>query len=151
MNLNRFSEALPYFNEVVERRITVSGADQLSTESMFWTAWILDKLERKAEALTMYQKLLQIQRQDLGEDHEDTLMTLTNIAVVLSSLERLSEALKYYDEVLQSNIRVLGTDHQDTLRIMMVKVAVLKKLKRYKEAIDVHVQVLEIKQRHRKR
>jgi len=53
-----------------------------------------------------------------GEDNEDTLRTLLEIAFMMYKQDLYEEALAFAEEGLEKCVRVLGNDHQVTLDFM---------------------------------
>jgi hypothetical protein len=54
-------------------------------------------------------------RRGLGEEHPDTLRSMSNLAGTLRKLGDLNGAAKLQDTVLTARRRVLGEDHPDTI------------------------------------
>jgi non-specific serine/threonine protein kinase/serine/threonine-protein kinase len=69
-----------------------------------------------AEAEQILQEALRAERQILGPDHPDTLVTAHALANVLWYQRRFADADVLYLEVVASRTRALGVDHPDTLR-----------------------------------
>ena len=63
----------------------------------------------------MQVRALAINRRVLGEEHRDTLTSLTNMGALLMDQGKLSEAEPYWREALAKRRRVLGEDDLDTL------------------------------------
>ncbi|MEV6842192.1 tetratricopeptide repeat protein, partial [Actinoplanes sp. NPDC051411] len=51
----------------------------------------------------------------LGEDHPDTLISRSNLALIYQVAGRTAEAVAEFEAVLADQQRVLGEDHPDTL------------------------------------
>jgi non-specific serine/threonine protein kinase/serine/threonine-protein kinase len=58
---------------------------------------------------------LDIRRRDLGNDHPDTLNSITGLGDLLYEQRRLNDALPYFRQALDGRRRALGHDHPDTL------------------------------------
>ncbi|XP_026830198.1 uncharacterized protein LOC105278802 isoform X2 [Ooceraea biroi] len=87
----------------------------------------VEALEHYKKASEIYEKVLEIQNNNLDKEHEHTLNTLRDIAHTNNNLGRLKsqdnpiEALKHYEkaskiykEVLEIQIRTLGEEHDKT-------------------------------------
>jgi hypothetical protein len=59
------------------------------------------------------------QRRVLGEDHPETLRSVSNLAFDLTSLGDHEQGLRLFRDTLDSRRRVLGDDHPDTLVAMV--------------------------------
>ena len=55
-------------------------------------------------------------RRALGEDHPDTLVSATNLAVILRALGETQAARELAEDTLTRRRRTLGEDHPDTQR-----------------------------------
>jgi len=68
-----------------------------------------------AASLPVLESLLAAQRESLGDDHSDTLLTRQQIAFCVGVGGDRSTAVELYRAVLGDQERVLGPDHPDTL------------------------------------
>lgn len=69
-----------------------------------------------------------------GNEADETLQALNNLAVVFHKLEREEEAEAFHREVLATRMKVLGPLHKDTLTTRNNLGAVLLEQKKYQEA-----------------
>ncbi|MDG7055245.1 MAG: tetratricopeptide repeat protein, partial [Wolbachia endosymbiont of Menacanthus eurysternus] len=67
------------------------------------------------KALEAYKEMFDIQKNEFGCNHPDTLRTQYNMALVLDYLYEWNEALQTYQEVFEKRRDVLGLDHPRTL------------------------------------
>ena len=70
------------------------------------------------EAKRLYEDCLKRRRKVLGDDHEDTLNTMYNLAINYNDQCRYEEAKRLYEDCLARQRKVLGDDHPSTLRTM---------------------------------
>ena len=68
-----------------------------------------------AEALPLQEAALATRRKVLGDDHLDTLVSMSNMGILLQWWGKLSEAEPYLRECLERKRRVLGDDHRETV------------------------------------
>jgi tetratricopeptide (TPR) repeat protein len=66
-------------------------------------------------AKPLLERALQTRRLVLGEEHPDTLQSMSHLGALLNNLGKRSEAMACYRDVLNISLRVLGEDHPDTL------------------------------------
>jgi tetratricopeptide (TPR) repeat protein len=66
-------------------------------------------------AKPLLERALQARRLVLGEEHQDTLISISHMGSLLSDQGKRSEAIPCYREALDTSRRVLGEDHPDTL------------------------------------
>jgi len=85
-------------------------------------AWLLDRaatyLTARGEpraARPLSQRVYQLDRSRLGDDHPDTLRRAHNLAVDLSQLGEHEQARRLDENSLTQHRRILGEDHPDTL------------------------------------
>ncbi len=77
-------------------------------------AYVLTRGE-PASARPLYERALSLRRSVLGEDHPDTLDTVTNLAMDLHELGQYEQARQLDEDTLTRYRRVLGEDHPHTL------------------------------------
>jgi CHAT domain-containing protein len=102
--------------EISEREIIIhqqiTGNRLSESESLAKIAFILNKWDRKREAIVFYNKALDIQRQlKIRPQQAETLIAL---AEVYESLGAYQQSLKTYDEALDLALAVDNLDHQDS-------------------------------------
>ena len=66
-------------------------------------------------ALRLLFPSLRMRRSTLGDEHPDTLRSLSNLASLLQDQGKLSEAEPLFMEVLRMRRSILGDDHPDTV------------------------------------
>jgi non-specific serine/threonine protein kinase/serine/threonine-protein kinase len=114
--------------EVTARKLLDRGADRIDREppnDPVLQARLMTMLGRTYHGLGLYpkakhllEKSVEIQRRQLGLDHEDTLATLHTLALVYNDQGRFSESEAAYREAIEHERRVLGTTHPLTLTSM---------------------------------
>ncbi len=76
------------------------------------TYWAIGLYEH---ATPLQEAALRTRRDELGDDHPDTLRSINSMGTLLVYQRKLTEAEPYFREALEGNRRVLGDDHADTL------------------------------------
>ncbi|HZP65401.1 MAG TPA: tetratricopeptide repeat protein [Rudaea sp.] len=66
-------------------------------------------------ALPLQEHALAIRRRILGEEHPDTLTSISEMGLLLENKGKLSESEPYFREALEKRRRILGEEHRDTL------------------------------------
>jgi hypothetical protein len=79
-----------------------------------------------AGARGLQERVLEVQRRVLGEDHPATLRSLNNLASTLRDQGDLAGARGLQERVLDVRRRVLGEDHPATLRSVKTLTAMLE-------------------------
>ncbi|CAE6539782.1 unnamed protein product [Rhizoctonia solani] len=91
--------------------------------------------------------LLEALKKEHGEDHEDTLLIMNNLATVYSDLGRHDEAEILQVQLVESSKRVLGEEHESTLTRIADLASDYSKLGRHNEAMQLQTQVLDTTRR----
>jgi tetratricopeptide (TPR) repeat protein len=95
------------------------------------------------EAEQFYNKCLEINVQELGEDHVNTLTCLSLVAAVLHAQDKLAEAESFCRRALDGRERVLGPEHEDTIASVSGLAALLHAQDKLKEAEPLYVRALQ--------
>jgi len=102
-------------------------------------------LPKRAEAIES--RALAIRKAELGNDHPDTLASVSGMGKALADLARWDESVALHREALEGRRRVLGDDHPDTLESMHDLGATLLHLNRPAEAEQFRRGALEGRRR----
>lgn len=108
---------------------------------------VLMQIGRRDLALPHIEAALSIRRRLLGEDHLDTLNSLSNYAFVLEGFGRTVEAEAASRQVLEARRRLLGEDDPRTLLALNNYAHVLGSLGRFADAEPLYKQALERRRR----
>ena len=92
---------------------------------------------RLAEAEALFKQTIDIKRRALGDEHLETLKSMSDLANVYSSQGRIAEAHALYLKTLEGQRRVLGLDHTHTLITMNNLGLSFLKQKHYAEAESI--------------
>jgi serine/threonine protein kinase/tetratricopeptide (TPR) repeat protein len=109
LNDNFFQPALAAIDEqfadqpLVQARLLQASADALYELGLYDAAW------------PPQERALAIRRRVLGDDHPDTLSSISLMGFVLQAQGKLAEAGVYFGEALERSRRVLGKDNPLTL------------------------------------
>jgi tetratricopeptide (TPR) repeat protein len=92
-------------------------------------------------------KATKVRRELLGEEHPDTLTSMSNLASTYADQGRWKEAESLEVQVMEARKRVLGEEHPDTLTSMANLALTYSDQGRWKEAESLGVQVMEARKR----
>ena len=95
---------------------------------------ILDKEGAQHEAERIYRQLYNLQLENLGGDHPDTLRNMHNLARALAQQKKYEESLPLAQAAFAGKREILGADHEDTFNSMNLLGTCLKNLGKYEEA-----------------
>jgi serine/threonine protein kinase/Tfp pilus assembly protein PilF len=91
-----------------------------ATEARLRTAVgeIYARIGRYEEALSLFAASLATHRRVLGDEHPDTISSISDMGNLLVAQGKLAEAEPYLREALEKQRRTLGEEHRTTLRFM---------------------------------
>jgi serine/threonine protein kinase/tetratricopeptide (TPR) repeat protein len=101
------------------------------------TYWHAGEYEK---AVRQHERALALRRSILGDDHPNTLQSLTNLGQAYQSAGRLKDALPLQEETLKRKQSVLGPSHSDTLWAMNRLAETYMMLGRGTEALPLYEQ-----------
>ena len=104
---------------------------------------VLMAIGRNDLALPHAEAALSIRQRELGDDHRETIGSLSNYALVLKGLGRVAEAEPVYELALKRSTSVLGADHPDTIVVQSHYAQLLLSLGRAAEAAAIYEKTLE--------
>jgi len=141
---SRAEEALPLFEDIIERRRRVLGEEHPNTLlSMSMEAVLLRRLGRYEAAERRTRETLEIRRRTLGEHHPDTIDSQMGLAIVLTKQGRFDAAETLYRQALEVSEATLGPEHSYTLNIVGNLGNLLASVNRYEEAESAHRRLYE--------
>ena len=94
------------------------------------------------EALEFQRKMIEKERELLGEEHRDALMSMSNLAITYLHLGRYEEALALQDEALAKTRKVLGEDDPVTLQTMNNLAGTYSTIGRHEKAFSLYEDTL---------
>ena len=98
-------------------------------------------------ATPLQEAALSTRRDELGDDHPDTLTSIFSMGVLLRTQGKLIEAEPYCRDALEGRRRVLGDDHPETLMSINNMGLLLGSQGKYAEAEPYHREALEGRRR----
>ena len=129
----------------IEGQFTDQPLTQAELRSVIGTTYM--SLGLYEEASPQLTAALETRRRVLGNDHPDTLSTISFMGWVLMVLGRYEEALPYYTNALEDRRRVLGNDHPDTLTLISNMGWMLYYQGKHEEALPYYTEALGGKRR----
>lgn len=101
-------------------------------------------LGKYQDAVKLFNRSLELRKQELGEDHPDTLTTMHSFGNALASLGRLEEAERRLFDTVWQRKKVLGPGDAATLGAMHDHASVLYRRGKFKEAEDLLQKTCEL-------
>jgi len=102
-------------------------------------AQLYESQGRQEEAEALYLKTLEFKRRVLGEQHPDTLVSMSDLAGLYNVQGRYGEAEPLYLKTLKLRRQVLGVEHPSTLTSMNNLALLYKAQGRYEQALPLFV------------
>ncbi|KAK5025613.1 hypothetical protein LTS07_007817 [Exophiala sideris] len=100
-----------------------------------------------AWAEEMHQQALKAKEKILGVDHNSTLFTMNDLALVLQAQGHYKQSEKMYRQALTGKEKILGMDHDSTLKTMSNLANVLRAQGNYKQSEELHRQALTAREK----
>jgi serine/threonine protein kinase/Tfp pilus assembly protein PilF len=98
-------------------------------------------------ALRQQERALQLRRQELGPDHQDTVGIMNDLGIIFHSLGKFREAEKLFAETVEVKRRTLGPEHPITLRSVNNLAVIQSEQGRYEDASKLAKETWEIQKR----
>ncbi|MDA8018324.1 MAG: serine/threonine-protein kinase [Thermoanaerobaculia bacterium] len=142
--LGRTEEAMPHYEQALEVRREVFGAESLETAQVLNNfALGLIRLADYPRAEELLEKVLEIRRRELGDDYL-VAQSLHNLTLIASRQGDYRAAVSRGRETMELKERVLPHDHPSAARTMSLIAGPLRELGDYAEAELRLRQALEI-------
>ncbi|KAG9197006.1 hypothetical protein G6514_002694, partial [Epicoccum nigrum] len=139
---SKWRRLLPHAQYVLSHSSTDNGVKgRLDLASSCAMALYSDGRYEEAEELQV--QVIQTMERVLGDEHPDTLTSMSNLALTYWSEGRWKEAEELQVQVIQTMERVLGDEHPDMLTSMSNLASTYWKQGRQKEAEVLQVQVVQ--------
>ncbi|OFA04903.1 KGGVGR-motif variant AAA ATPase [Duganella sp. HH101] len=129
------------------RRVLAAGGARALSQPLALGLNQLGELYRSEgklrQASACFEESMALRQRGLGEDHPDTLVSKSNLAVVLRSQGQLDDAQFLEECIVEARERMLGAEHLDTLAARANLAATLAGQGRLAEALAMQDAVLE--------
>ncbi|KAI5785472.1 hypothetical protein FPQ18DRAFT_87842 [Pyronema domesticum] len=149
-DLARYSETLKLCERARKLYAVLFGEENAKTlEAMYLMGYTFQSRGLLKEAQELEEKVLEVRRRTLGEEHRDTLRSMQSLAGTYAELGgRLKDVQELEEKVVEVRRRTLGEEHPDTLWGMRNLAVTYKELGgRLKEAQELEEKVLEVRRR----
>lgn len=145
-NRSKWRRLLPHAKYALSSGLSVEE-DDARTDLAWKCALTLLSDGRFNEAEVYLQKVVHNSSGKLGQEHSNTLTSMTTLASTYRNQGRWKEAEKLDMEVMETSLRVLGQEHPSTLTSMGNLASTFSNQGRWKEAEELEVQVMETRKR----
>ncbi|KAF4948389.1 hypothetical protein FGADI_9701 [Fusarium gaditjirri] len=139
---------LSHAKSVLEAQIIETEEDRLIRASVLHRVGSFFRFQdRYREAESLQREGLNIRRELLGEEHIETLVTISDLAGSLADLRRFEESDELQRSLIETLKRLHGEEHEKTLDAMSNLAVHLSQQDRNDEAIALDRHVLEVRKR----
>ncbi len=120
-NLNATDIALQFVNEEILSRAVDTIEKEFAQQPLQEAALrqtignTFRELGLYPQSLPLLESALTIRRQELGNEHPDTLDSISDMGLLIMAMGKYDEALPYNQEAMETRRRVLGDNHPSTL------------------------------------
>jgi tetratricopeptide (TPR) repeat protein len=139
--MGRFDKA----QEVYEALLDQTTDERAKASIYHQIAWAKDEQGEYKEAITFYEKSLEIKQRTLPPNHLNFASTYNNIGSVYYSMGEYPKALSSYEKALEIRKQSLPPNHPDLAASYNNIGLVYEKIGNYPKAISSHEKALEIK------
>jgi hypothetical protein len=144
-NRSKWRRLLPHAQYVLSHGQKKDDDERLDLAQKCAMALYIDGQYNGAEELQV--QVMQMRKRVLGDEHPDTLTSISNLALTYKSQGRWKEAEELQVQEMQITKRVLGDEHPSTLTSMSNLALTYKSQGRWKEAEELQVQEMQITKR----
>ncbi len=120
---------------------------ELQAQMMFTMAGVYDNLGIYPRAQALFERALEICRRTFGDDDDQTLKTMQNLAIVMAHQGHYDQTEKLNRQLLEIQRRTRGPEDPRTLISMSNLAVVLHQQGQYAEAAQLNRQLLDIQRR----
>ncbi len=110
-------------------------------------ALVYSEVGRVREALQLTERVVEVYKMTLGEEHPDTLSSIHNLAIMYSEAGERQKALRLTEQVVEIYKRTLGEEHPNTLGSIHNLAIRYSEAGERQKALRLTEQVIEIRER----
>jgi tetratricopeptide (TPR) repeat protein len=107
MKVAQFDKAQQVFEMILDR----TTDEKEKRDIYYYLGWIKMDQGKYTEAITYYEKSLEISQKTLPENHPDLATSYNNIGAVYGDMGEYSKALSYYEKALEIKQKTLPENH----------------------------------------
>jgi serine/threonine protein kinase/tetratricopeptide (TPR) repeat protein len=133
--LEKPAPAARLLDEALARSKSVFGPQHPQTVDLMLGLAASRLSDSPAEAEELHQKVVEIRRRTLGDEHPNTLQALNALGVIYHTQRRFAEEEACFRHILAINRRIHGVAHPDTLISLYNLAAVLSNRGQYQESL----------------
>ncbi len=122
---------------------TIEETHPDTLEALQGLGTVLILQNKNVHARLVFERLVALRKKVLGDEHIDTLLSMTNLAIVLGRLDRGEDAISLFRHVWEKQ-KVLKPNHPDTMTTANNLADLLQRMNRNEEAETILGEVLAV-------
>ncbi len=143
MKVAQFDKAQQVFEVILDRTTN----EEEKGEIYYYLGWIKMDQGKYTEAITDYEKSLEIRQKTLPPNHPNLATSYNNIGRVYDDMGEYSKALSYYEKALEIKQKTLPPNHPNLATSYNNIGRVYDDMGEYSKALSYYEKALEIKQK----
>jgi tetratricopeptide (TPR) repeat protein len=143
MKVAQYDRAQQVFEMILDR----TTDEKEKGEIYYYLGWIKDDQGKHTEAITYYEKSLEIRQKTLSENHPDLANSYNNIGNVYRNMGEYSKALSSHKKAVEIDQKTLPANHPDLASSYNNIGGVYDNMGEYSKALSSHEKALEIRQK----
>jgi tetratricopeptide (TPR) repeat protein len=140
MTVAQYDKAEQVFEMILDR----TTDEKERAEIYYYLGWIKVDQGKNTEAITYYEKSLEINQKSLPENHPNLASSYNNIGAVYDNMGEYSKALSYYEKALEIKQKTLPANHPHLATSYNNIGEAYDSMGEYSKALSSHEKALEI-------
>jgi Tfp pilus assembly protein PilF len=143
MKVAQFDKAQQMFELILDRTTDETEKGEIC----YYLGWIKTDQGKYPEAITYYEKSLEIAQKTLPANHPSLATSYNNIGAVYRNMGEYSKAFSYYEKALEIDQKTLPANHPSLATSYNNIGLVYKDMGEYSKALSYYEKALEIRQK----
>jgi len=142
-----FPEAEKLFSSAVQEAESFDNTDSRLVDSLGYLSRVYRSQSKYEEMKPLYQRILDIQKNNFGPDHPETAKTMSNLAGLYRAIGRVDDAEDLYLRALVLQEKVHGPDHLEVAQNLSQLASIYSSQGRNQEAESILSRLIFSKER----
>ncbi|CAF1157201.1 unnamed protein product [Rotaria sp. Silwood1] len=143
LKVGHFNQAEELYNELLKN----ASNDSDRADIYHQLGWLKDDQGQYKEAVSFYEKSLEIERKNLPETHFSLASIYINIGLAYNNMGDYLKALEFYEKALKIRENALSPNNPDLATSYNNIGGVYKNIGNYSKALEFHEKALEIREK----
>ncbi|CAF3189302.1 unnamed protein product [Rotaria sp. Silwood2] len=143
IQMGHFNQAEEVYNELLKN----ISCDNDRARIYHQLGWVKDDQGQYREAISFYEKYLEIKQKTICEDHPLLAATYNNIGLAYNNMGDYSKALEFYEKAHQIEEKAMPSDHPDMANSYNNIGLVYNNMGDFSKALEFYEKALKIKEK----